>query len=228
MTAPRWISTVGVFAAMAGGLVVGSPTLVVGTPLIWVAWRHWSAFARRRSETERLSAELPPFIDGLVQQLKAGRSLATVLRAGVGPAAEGPVSVHLRPVESALAAGFRLEAALARIEHSQPPGIDLVVNTLLTLVRRGGPAVPSLERLNDTLRSAQWVDLEVRAQAAQATASAGALAGLPVVFIVGLGLIDGRLARFYLYNPIGAICLITAGLLSYLGWWWMQHLIASR
>jgi tight adherence protein B len=192
---------------------------------------------RRRQHHHALADEVPPFVDELIQQLKAGRSLAQALRTtllassfgGAAPrASSSPLHEALRPLHEALAAGTGLEEALRQVRGSAPPEVELVVDTLGVLVHRGGAALPSLERLSDTLRSAQWVDSEVRAQAAQATASATVLAGLPALFVVGLAALDGRMAGFYLYEPAGAACLLAAAGLSYLAWWWMDSLVGRQ
>lgn len=99
------------------------------------------------------------------------------------------------------------------------------MSTMAVLVERGGPALPSLERLSDTLRSSQALQAENEMQAGQATASSAALVALPGLFIAGLAVADERLRRFYFLEAGGAACLLGAGLLSYFGWWLMQRLI---
>ncbi|MDH4363160.1 MAG: hypothetical protein OEY70_03605 [Acidimicrobiia bacterium] len=185
----------------------------------------------------------------LLQHLKAGSSLAQSLRAvtsapspsycpGPGPvrsAHPGPDEV-LAGIRAAADAGAGLEMALARSAAlavgSGPVGDDgtrvgLLVRTLLVLVQRGGPALPALERLDDTLRSARWVEQETAAHASQATASALALAALPALFVAALALLDADLARFYAFHPLGAACLSASALLAYVGWWWMHRLVSA-
>ncbi|MEZ5407775.1 MAG: hypothetical protein R2761_07105 [Acidimicrobiales bacterium] len=184
-------------------------------------------------------------VAALLQHLKAGSSLAQSLRAvtsgpGAGPrpvpsAHPGPDEV-LAGIRAAADAGAGLEMALARaaaraagagMVGGDGGGVGLLVRTLLVLVQRGGPALPALERLDDTLRSARWVEQETAAQASQATASAQALAALPALFVAGLALLDADLARFYAFHPLGAACLTTSALLGYAGWWWMHRLVAA-
>ena len=218
-------------AASILALAVGSPTGVVAPWLATAAALHCRAGSRRHHERRRLLADLPLFVDSLIQRLKAGGSLSQALRATTG---SGPVESHLLPLRSTLSAGLGLDVALRRQrthladDPQQSPPIHLLINTIAVLVSRGGPALPSLERLNDTLRSAQWIDSEVDTQAGQATASAMALAALPALFVVGLLMIDQRLLRFYLFEATGAVCLAVAGALSYLGWWWMNRIIRRQ
>ncbi len=215
------------------GLIVGigaaSPLIAAGVPLTVVARAHWRASRQARREAERLSSELPSLIDEIIQRLKAGASLSLALRACLeaqveaGPGA--PLGRHLEPLHSGLAGGLRLVDALARPGVDRPAEIDLLLGSVRSVVRNGGPAVASLERLNDTLRTATAVDLETRAHASQALASAGTLAGLPGLFVVGLAVLDRRLAHFYLFEAGGALCILAAGSLSYVGWWWMHRLV---
>ncbi len=229
------------------GVLAGSPTLLVGGPLVaGCAW-HWrraaAAAARRRAAGDR-TIELVAI---LLQHLKAGGSLSQSLRAatsGHQPATtaalacpSGPDEVLAR-IRVAADAGAGLEMALARVATSEVgagtafaagpdrSGVTLLVRTLLVLVQRGGPALPALERLDDTLRSARWVEQETAAQASQATASALALAALPGLFVAVLALLDADLARFYAFHPLGAACLVLSALLAYAGWWWMHRIVA--
>lgn len=273
---------------VAAGWIVGSPLLAVGPVLMTVGWRHWRAAADETAARRHAATHTVRIVDDLIQQLKAGRSLAESLRALAtvegrlipalpsGPTWTAGLEHESRPADqptprlfaernearprftwssrvsspvprpmpsplapvlarmgAALDAGTGLEAALHRAAGWVPagartdPGLALMFSTLLVLVQRGGPALPALERLSDTLRSGQAVDDETRVQASQATASAVALAGLPLLFVVGLALLDSRLARFYLFQPLGAVCLAVAGVLSYIGWWWMHRIITS-
>lgn len=179
------------------GLALGSPSAAVLVPMVSAWLWHWR---RRTTRARRRGSRRRAAIDDvdrLIQQLKAGGSLPT----------------------EAAGRGRATTPVLADDE--------LVVTTLRVLAQRGGEALPSLERLSDTLRSAQAMEAEARAQAAQATASASVMAALPVVFLVALAVIDGRLRSFYLFHPLGAICLTSAVALTHLGWWLMERLIES-
>lgn len=220
-------------AGAAIGAAVGSPALVIGAPVGVVGWWHHRrlmvASVGRGAATDR-TIEL---VAQLIQHLKGGHSLAQALRATAtahaGPAwATGPDQLLAR-VRADADAGTGLEAALIRAAAS--PGSDpaegLLVRALVVLVQQGGPALPALERLDDTLRSARWVEQETGAQASQATASALALAALPALFVGALAVLDRSLARFYAFHPLGAVCLVGAALLAYTGWWWMQRIVTA-
>lgn len=241
MTGPMALAVAAV--AAAAGLVVGSPAMTVGGPLAAACTWHWRRMAAGAAGRRAAADRTIELVAVLLQHLKAGASLSQALRAattrreaGGGDAAplggggSGPDDV-LAGIRAAADAGAGLEMALARAGRRAGAGgsgataAALLVRTLLVLVQRGGPALPALERLDDTLRSARWVDQETAAQASQATASALALAVLPALFVVVLAVLDADLARFYAFHPLGAVCLAGATLLAYAGWWWMHRII---
>ncbi|MDH3679160.1 MAG: type II secretion system F family protein [Acidimicrobiia bacterium] len=213
------------------GIGLGSPLLVAGPLLAVGLGSHWRAAHRRQLARRRMAAELPAFVDRLIQQLKAGGSLAQAVRTTIGPAGvEGPLQLLRGGLDAGLGLGAALrwqKQATSGAYRDQAPELALLLNTLTVLVDRGGPALPSLERLNDTLRSADAIDAEIRVQAGQATASAVVLAGLPVLFVIALIVVERRLRSFYLFEPGGAVCVAVAGTLSYAGWWWMQRIVES-
>ena len=180
--------------------VIASPTLAVLPPALvgWACHARLRALRRRRSIRAEKCAIAA--VDTLIQDLKAGGSLGATLRRN---------------------------QSMTEAVVGSPDG-RLVEATLGVLVQRGGRAVPSLERLNDTLRSAHALRAEVVAQAGQATASASLMAALPAVFVAALALADERLWAFYLYRPTGTACLLTSAGLSHLGWWSMQRVIEAR
>ncbi len=207
----------GVLVAVGvGGLVVGlglsSPTLATGAPLVVGLWWHWSRHARSQALVEAKQAEVIDVVDRLIQHLKGGGSLRSALQATGGESllveASAPVTAHLGG-------------------PSPGPELRLFSTTITVLVERGGPALPSLERLSDVVRSSHALRAELNLHAGQATASVTALVALPGIFIGGLMLVDDNLRRFYLFELGGAICLLGALTLSYAGWWVMHRLISS-
>lgn len=228
MTARRFVVA---GASSLTGAVLASPTLAVGPWLCLFALTRWERSASTDATHRQLLADLPPYLDALAHRLGAGGSLTQVLRdTPAAPALEA----RLRLLRAGLSHGLGLDASLRMLrsglatDPDRPVALDRVVDVLEVLVGRGGPALPSLERLNDTIRSAEWIDAEVRLQAGQATASAVVLAGLPLLFAGGLAALDPRLAHLYLYEPVGAACLFVAAGLSYGGWRWIARIVRPR
>jgi Flp pilus assembly protein TadB len=183
---------------------------------------------------------LGPVLVRLRAALAAGTGVERALGHAAGwappttwlPPPRGPWAGLRRAVDAGSAQPRRGDGRARRHIDRPPPlqgdaGLGLTLLTLMVLVQRGGPALPALERLDDTLRSVEWVQAETRVQASQATASALALAGLPALFVVALAALDHGLARFYGFEALGAFCLVGSGLLSYAGWWWMHRIVAK-
>ena len=228
----RWLIGTVVMASCVG-VVLSSPLIVAAPVLLAGAWRHRSKRRRGRDYQRRLAAEIPLFVDELIQRLKGGGSLNAALREAVGSlqrhdTGPTPLARIMAPLDARLSVGVGLSRALRFVDQNASPGIVLLVGTLQMLVRRGGPALPSLERLGDTLGSSQALDAEVQTQAAQARASASVLVALPALFIGLVTALDGDMARFYLFHPLGGVCLLAAAGLAYVSWWWMDAVIGQK
>ncbi len=187
--------------AVVLGLATASPSLVLVAPAAVVWAGHGVAVARDRRRVRLRRAATVAGVERLIQHLRTGGSLGPAVRAGLGPPSGR--------------------------SGAGPPEDRLVSATLRILMERGGPALSSLERLSDTLRSADALREEARVQAAQATASATALALLPLVFATVLMAVDARLRSFYLHRPAGTACLLAAVTLGHGSWWLMQRLIGD-
>jgi Flp pilus assembly protein TadB len=185
------------------GLVVDSPALVGGGPLGTGLWWHRRGLMARAAAEAIARSELIELVDVLIQHLRSGGSL----RAALG------------------ASGVTIDEGSSGRAVVGDEG--LLVATVTVLVDRGGPALPSLERLSDVLRSNQALRAELMLQSGQATASVALLVLLPAVFVVALAGADARLRHFYLFEAAGATCLLVAALLSYGGWWTIHRLIGA-
>jgi len=217
--------------ASAVGVGVSSPALTVGGPLGALIGWHWRRQVDRDRRLVASRSEVIDLVDRLIQRLKVGGSLRSTLRHTGGdrflvsattlaaPSAAKPVFMATATRADSPAAG---PADSTRVDER------LLSSTVAVLVERGGPALPSLERLSDTLRSAHALEAESRLQAGQATASVAALVALPSLFIAVLVAVDQRLRRFYLFETGGAVCLLSAVALSYTCWWLMQRLIKAN
>ncbi len=208
------------------GLAAGSPTVATSGPVAVLL--AGCELGRRRSRAARRyrARALPAVVDHLIQQLRSGCSLRQgCLRLADLDAAVVPEP--LAPFLDALAAGRTLVEAADRLAADPDRSIRLLAVTLRVLATNGGPAVPALQRLRHSLIGAVHAGDRTAAEAGQALASAGLLAAAPGLFAVVVAAVDGRVARLYLFEPLGAGCVFAALVLSTLGWWWMQRLIDS-
>lgn len=212
--------------------VAVAPTLIiVGPVLVVMAVAEHRRRSRLRSETETAAA-MPSIVDGLIQQLRAGRSLGqSCLRIrtpdGVGLGGERRVLAPIGPLIDGLAQRRTLADSARDLGTASDPSVRLLAVTLGVLAENGGPAVPALQRLRHTLIGVVNGRRQADAEAAQALASAGLLVVAPSLFGLLVACLDADLARFYLSEPLGAACVLGSVLLSWIGWRWMQRQLSK-
>lgn len=235
----------GALLGMAFGLVVGSPLLVVVSPIAVVGvWREYIRRRRRRRLNDRAEAMLV-FTEAAVAGLRAGGSLSTAVADALGtgrtePESSSPSSRAARPTShrhpalgqagAGLAAGRTLGAAFS--DSFAGPGVSsddrLVATTIVALHGSGAAAVDGLERVVDTLRARRSWQEDLRTQAQHALSSAGVMSVLPVIFGTVVALADPDVAEFYRARWLGAFCAGSALLLLLAGREWQHHLLAVR
>ncbi len=220
------------------GWLVAAPTLIVVGPLLAVLA---TAEHRRRFElryARAVSSAMPLIVDRLIHQLRAGHSLGrsclslgtpVAAHSAIGASADTEVLDLIRPLTEGLAQRQTLAESARRLAVSGDPAIRLFAVTVGVLADNGGPAVPALQRLRHTLIGVVNGQQRADAEAAQALASAGLLVSAPSLFAALVASIDRDLARFYLSEPLGAVCVLGSVMLSWAGWWWMQrHLAVAK
>ena len=214
-------------ASVAGGLVGGSPLVAgVGPVVTWFAVLETRQRTSRREERKR-QAVLPVVVDDMIQQLRSGLGLRTVCAAPIEVAAGS--GGMLASLVEALRSGRSLRASVEALQREAGrqgwPDVQLLATTLAALVDRGGPAIPALVGLRLTLTGSVEARNRARVQSGQAQASAALLAGAPALFALVVALADHDVGRFYVREPLGAICVSAALVLSFWGWRWMNRYV---
>jgi tight adherence protein B len=144
-------------------------------------------------------------------------------RVGAG---DGPWSASARSLVATAHAGLPLAAALRRWSAGGEERA-LVADALLIAGSTGGSQVRALDAAAATLAERRALQREIRALAAQASASAAVLVAAPVAFALGVALLDDRVRRFYTGSLAGLGCVIAGALLDAAGGWWMVRLVRS-
>lgn len=239
------IAALAAVVVLAAGLAMASPTVATSGPLVvgvgLLEWQRRTAVGRARRSTE----VLPSIIDRLIQQLRSGASLRQACVDLGDPNFDG--SASLEALTNSLGAGHTLvDAAKELLAVTDPEPVPsgpwfrwhrgpeangsevrLVATTLLVLAENGGPAVPGLQRLRHTVVGIVQARRRAHAESAQGLASAGLLIVAPGLFAVAVAAVDGAAADLYLFEWIGAICVLSGVMGSWLGWWWMNRIVAS-
>lgn len=240
----KWVVPLGILGV---GVGLRSLAIILAGPMAWLGLAALVRIASQRRERARQDVELLAVVDQLGYELRSGNSLSsafgtvseqyrskqsTARRRGVDALRKsGRVETVLDLIAVSMNAGERLETVIERVlkEGASPISepLRLLAVSMIVLVGSGGSASTAIERLSDTLRSRQAAADEVQAQASQATASAVVLGGLPVVFGGILAVANPKIAAFYLYSPIGALCVVAALSLIAAGWFWIDRMVWS-
>ncbi len=216
----------------------GQPGSVV-EPLLDQALAHlerWPVAARGatqwRTTRDRVAVErsLPSALDGVARSLRSGRSLHQALTdpARAADGVRGPAALGLASVAASVQAGVALPDAAqvwaARVGGECAP---LAAAALALASRLGGPQARAIEVAARSVRERLAARGEVAAHSAQARASVGVLAGLPIVVLVASALTDARITRWLVTTAPGWGCLAGGLALDGLGAWWMARLMVA-
>ena len=206
---------------MAVGVLLGSPLLSVGVPVMGgIGWLGVTGRSRARAIRRQL-AMAPVVVELIAQRLRAGSTALTALESLEKEQAEA-VGVH--SVVAEVNAGSSLVHALT---GASGPG-GLLRAALLAVELSGGAGAAAVERLADRLRLGAGAEAAARAQSGQQLASASLMAALPPVIALLYALSDRRAAEFYTKSFAGALLVISSMALSGLSWLWMRWILQSR
>jgi Flp pilus assembly protein TadB len=202
-----WAVMAGVPWMVAGLLAVGVSQPAVGLAAVTVA----SAMSRRGVPAHRDGVEVEAvWCAAMAAELRAGASIRSALDAAADRVADPGLSEIGRlaragvPVEQL---AERIGAALPRVRHLAGPAVRIAAEA-------GGAAAGVFGRL--AVRSLEQIEAERerRVATAQVRLSAGVVASLPLVVVIGL-LATGRAAALAAAGPVGVAALaVGLGLLS--------------
>jgi tight adherence protein B len=187
-----------------------------------VAPRARDAWARRR-EQRAADRELPDVLESVARALRSGASLGQAIAE-----APTPTAPSLRTRWGALLAAVPTMGVATAAETAWTVGSApqrLVGSALRLAADVGGPQARAIDVAAATLRQRLALDDELRAQAAQARASAAVIGLAPVGFAVLAAATDPGYVPFLVRSLPGA-CLLYAGLaLDGAGLLWMARLM---
>ncbi len=203
----------GAAALLAGALVV--------MPMV-------ALVTSERSRRRRLGSSLPGALDEIARSLRSGGSLVQAI-ADAAHATPGAIGNDLFQVAAAHRAGVPLADALARWRSTRPiAGVRLTASALELGLAAGGAHARAIDGVAATLRDNLAITAEVRAQAAQAQASALVIGLAPIGFTALACLADHRTATFLFQTPAGLACLVVGLALDAAGAIWMGRITRTR
>lgn len=206
----------------ADAVVASTAAVALPRRLMMHLFARW---ADRRSAQITASA-WPSVADEIGAGLRSGASLRQALEGatGRGGAAGARLADVLRPIQRGAALG---EAASRWATSATEVGEVLVAHAVELAATSGHPNPLLFHSVADGLRERAAFAGEVRAQTAQARASALALGLLPLGFTGLLALTDPSVPRFLVGSELGWVCLAVGLALEAAGGWWMHRIIAG-
>ncbi|AIF46558.1 type II secretion system F family protein [Dyella japonica] len=172
---------------------------------------------RIEKQQQRLLAQLPDFLDGMVRMTSVGNSLPMAFQS-TSKSVAMPLRGVLDRTLSSMHAGADLDQALAMA--SRPYKLEEL--SLLHAVfgigmRVGGRADDVLQRMSDFMRDHSHARSELKAITSETRMSAWVLALLPVAVSTFMTFVDPAFFRPMFHEPLGHKLLLTALGLEVLG-----------
>ena len=221
-----WLTAVVVGVAVIGVLTGPGAASVLATALLGVP-SIAIAMGMRRAR-RRVGSTLPGALDEIARSLRSGASLVQAID-DAARATPGAIGDDLYAVVAAQRSGVPLAAALARWREQRPlAGVRLTASALELGLTAGGTHARAVDGVAATLRDNLAIGAEVRAQAAQAQASALVIGLAPLGFTALACLADHRTATFLFQTPAGLACLAIGLALDALGAAWMARITRTR
>lgn len=204
--------------ALAGLLVM--PTLTVCAAAGAGAVAGLARATRSRAGSDQLVA----LVEDLAARVGAGGTIHQAVRARARADPDAPFAAVALLVDG----GVGVDEALGRwARRSRHPEAGLLADAVALAGRTGAGQAAALVRVARTLRERAALRDEVRAQAAQAIASAVLLVLAPIGFSAATVLVDPRVRRIVLGTPAGWGCVAGGILLDLAGAAWMRVVIRS-
>lgn len=219
---------VGPFGCVVAAVVLRSPVVAVGGPLVAVFVRHERGRRRALAVAEERSAMALDFVVSAASGLRAGQSLGgAVLGDGTEARRSGQVNVLRGEVVERVQAGAPFVFAVDEVLSAGSVDERLIATTIRALEATGASAGDALERVAEALGERQSSREDARTQAQHAMSSAGVLAALPVVFGLAAALAEPDVGRLYVSTWLGAGCVGVALVLIFSSSVWLQRLLRS-
>lgn len=216
----------GVLVLPLGLLVLGPvpALLALGAAVVGRRWWAGRVLARRRTAERAAAVEACGVLAG---ELRAGRSPAEAMTAAAGVAA-GPSGAALRAGGACAGLGGDVPAVLltAGTDSAVPEVLRSLAACWTVCASSGGGLAAAVERLEEGLRAEQDQRRALAAELAGPRATAGLLAGLPLVGLLLAAALGADPLQVLLHTPLGLVCLVVGLGLDLLGVLWTSHLSA--
>ncbi len=205
--APWWVILLATFAVARGvtwlAAFIAGPLAIVATPLLWIFICRRMTHGMIERHHNKMRIQMPDALGMMVRAVRVGVPLAEGIRA-VAKECPLPTSANFAQVGNELAIGVTLEDALKNMTRSNDIQEYRFLATALSLqAQTGGGLSETLDGLAEVMRKRTSAKAKGYALAAEARTSAAVLAGLPVVTLLGLMLMNPAYMMRLFTDPLG-------------------------
>ncbi|WP_109127224.1 type II secretion system F family protein [Dyella sp. C11] len=182
------------------------------TVVLWLWLRH-----RIEQQQQRMLAQLPDFLDGMIRMTSVGNSLPMAFQSTTKSVAM-PLRDVLDRTLSSMHAGADLDQALAMATRPYALEEFSLLHAVFGIgMRIGGRADHILQRMGDFMRDHAAARAELRAVTSETRMSAWVLAFLPIAVSTFMTLIDPTFFKPMFFTTIGHKFLLVARVLEVTG-----------
>jgi tight adherence protein B len=178
--------------------------------------------ARRR--TVAREAQVPPFLEAVARQLRAGRTLVAALRDAAAGTPD-PLGAEVRALVRRIDAGAGVRRATDHARaRTASPALRRALTAVVLAHEAGGAHAAAFDAVAGSVRAGAAAARELRALATPVRVSALVIGAAPPVVLALVALAaPGTLLRAW-SSPTGAAALVAGVVLDALGVWWIRAL----
>lgn len=205
--APWWVILLVSLAIARGATWLGAfvlgPLVSLATPLLWVFVCRRLTHGMIERHYNKMRTQMPDALGMMVRAVRVGVPLAEGIRA-VARECPLPTSANFAQVGNELAIGVTLEDALKNMTRLNDIQEYRFLATALALqAQTGGGLSETLDGLAEVMRKRTAAKAKGYALAAEARTSAAVLAGLPIVTLIGLMVMNPAYMMRLFTDPLG-------------------------
>ena len=218
------VSIASFLIALAIGLVLRHPVMAIVLPPL--AGLLPLLYFRRRAARRLMAfqSQLPDAIDMLVSAMKAGYSFQAAMNF-IGQEVPEPLGPEFSRFYDEQRLGVDVRTALLGLQE-RVDSMDLKMFTTAVLVQRdsGGTLSEVLANISDIMRDRFALEGEIESLTAESRVSARILAGLPVVVLLGISLMNPAFMRPMWTQAVGQAMIALAAVSVMIGYFIMMKI----
>jgi tight adherence protein B len=186
---------------------------------------NWLVARLRRRRLAQFDGQLPTMLLALAGALRAGAGVQAAI-AQITVQAAAPLSQEFGLVQRQQRLGISFEQSLDDLFVRMPSeSTGLLVSALKIATQNGGNLAEALERIAQTLQARQQIQGRIRALTSQGKMQAWVMAGLPLLLMIVLNMLDPAAMSPMWFHPAGWIVLGIIFLLEALGIWLILKIV---